>query len=142
MHKIKYETLNNGATKEEFVCMHEEFHGRKCEEAVIFQLSDTIRFAKIIKMFNIFVQGSVCCLTLTQEYCLAPPSEYVGHDWATGFTLLQLEPPQQTFFVPVLKFMRCAFIVPTMDQQHPNYYLLNNVVDIDMFFHLWDLVLY
>ena len=93
-------------------------------------------------MFDILVQGSVCCLALAQEYCLAPPSEYVGHDRATGFALLQLEPPQRTFFVPVVKFMRHAFIVSTMDQQHPNYYLPNDVVDIDMFFCLWDLVLY
>ena len=71
-----------------------------------------------------------------------PPLDYVGHDWVTGFPLLQLEPPQQTFFVPVVKFMRCAFIVLTTDQQHPNFYLLNDVVDTDMFFRLRGLVLH
>ena len=130
MHKIKYESLDNGATKEEFVHTHEEFHGQKCEEAVIFQPLDTIRFAKIIKFFDIYVQGSLCHLALTQEYCLVPPSDYVGHDQVMGFPLLQLEPPQQTF------------IVPTTDQQHPNFYLLNDVVDTDMFFHLRGLVLH
>ena len=44
-------------------------------------------------------------IALAQEYCLASPSEYIGNDKGTGFPLLQLEPPQCTFFVPVAKFI-------------------------------------
>ena len=138
-HKIKYESLDNGATRDEFVHMHEKFHGWKREEAVIFSKSGTIRFTKIIKLFDVLVQGSIST-ALAQEYCLASPSEYIGNDWIIGFPLLWLEPPQCMFFVPVVKFIRWAFIVPTTDQHCLNYYLLNDVIDTDMFFHLWTLV--
>ncbi len=100
MYKIKYESLDNGAARNEFIHTHEKFHGWKCEEAVIFSASDTIRFVKIIKMFNICVQGSISSIALAQEYCLVSPSEYVENDWIIGFPLLWLEPPQCTFFVP------------------------------------------
>ncbi len=139
-HKIKYESLDNGATRDEFVHMHEKFHGWKREEAVIFSKSGTIRFTKIIKLFDVLVQGSISTIALAQEYCLASPSEYIGNDRIIGFPLLRLEPPQCTFFMPVVKFIRWAFIVPTTDQHHSNYYLLNDVIDTDMFFCLWTLV--
>src|SRR5258708_6200742 len=120
--------------------MHKKFHGRKCEEAVIFSKSGTIQFAKIIKLFNVLVQGSISTIALAQEYCLASPSEYIGNDQIIGFPLLQLKPPQCMFFMPVVKFIRQAFIVPMTDQHHSNYYLLNNVIDTNMFFHLRTLV--
>ena len=74
--------------RDEFVCTHEEFHGQKCEEAVIFGMSGTIRFAKIIKLSDIFVQGSISSIALAQEYCLASPLEYTGNDQIIGFPLL------------------------------------------------------
>ena len=66
---------------------------------------DIPQFAKIIKMFDIVIWGSVHSIALTQEYCLASPLEYIGYDKGTGFPLIQLEPPQHTFFVPVAKFI-------------------------------------
>ncbi len=103
-------------------------------------MSDTIQFAKIIKMFDICVQGSISSIALAQEYCLVSPSEYVENDRIIGFPLLRLEPPQRTFFVPVVKFVRRAFIVPTTDHHHSNFYLLNDVIDTNMFFCLQTLV--
>ncbi len=140
MYKIKYESLDNGAARNEFICTHEKFHGWKCEEAMIFSTSDTIWFAKIIKMFGICVQGSISSIALAQEYCLVLPSEYIENAWIIGFPLLQLKPPQHTFFVPVVKFIRRAFIVPTTDHHRSNFYLLNDVIDTDMFFRLQTLV--
>src|SRR5258708_26443651 len=67
------------------------FHGRKREEAVIFSKLGTIQFAKIIKLFNVLVQGSISTIALAQEYCLASPSEYIGNDQIIGFPLLRLE---------------------------------------------------
>ncbi len=136
----RHESLDNGATRDEFVHMHKKFHGWKHEEAVIFSKSGTIRFTKIIKLFNVLVQGSISTIALAQEYCLASPLEYIGNDQIIGFPLLQLEPPQCTFFVPVVKFIRWAFIVPMTDQHHLNYYLLNDVINTDMFFCLRTLV--
>ena len=101
-----YKSLDNGTMMEEFVCTHDEFHGQKREEAVIISMSDIPQFAKIIKMFDIVIRGSVHHIALAQEYCLTSPLEYVGNDKGMGFPLLQLEPPQHAFFVPVVKFIR------------------------------------
>ena len=130
------QSLDNGTGRDEFVRTHDEFHGRKRSDSVILRSPSGTRFAKVIKMYDVPFQRSTYTIALVQGFRLAALSEYTASDRVTGFRLLQLESPQQTFFVPVSEFIRRAFIVPVSDPPRPSYHLLNDVIDTDMFFRL------
>ncbi|KAF8316204.1 uncharacterized protein EI90DRAFT_3293745 [Cantharellus anzutake] len=136
-YKIRYRSFDDGSWGEEFVRTNKTFHGRHRDDAVVMgDLSSSVRFAQVHALLEISAGLSQDLIALVSDFHMASLSEYTAQDRATGFLLFQLDNAENSHFVPVTDFTWRAFLAPTSDRQRPRHYLLNDVIDTDMFFRL------
>ena len=93
-------------------------------------------YAKIHLLFKISISNTTYDIAFIQDYSAVPSSMLSEDDGDTRFHCLMLEDlPTSTRFISPEEFICAAFIVKT-DDNHINCYLLNDLVDNDMYFWL------
>src|SRR5260370_37595955 len=135
---IPYQNMNT----HDMVCdidivqTHETFHGRRQEELVILKSIEGQSYVKVHLLFKVSISNTTYDITFIQDYSAVPPSILSEDDGDTRFCCLMLEdlPTSMRFILPE-EFIHAAFIVK-MDDNHINCYLLNDLVDNNMYFRL------
>ncbi len=93
-------------------------------------------YVKVHLLFKVSISNTTYDIAFIQDYSAVPSSMLSEDDGNTGFHCLMLEDlPTSMRFISPEEFVCAAFIVK-MDDNCINCYLLNNLVDNDMYFQL------
>jgi len=99
-------------------------------ELVILKSIEGQLYAKVHILFKVSISNTTYDITFIQDYSAVPSSMLSEDDGDTRFCCLMLEDlPTSTRFISPEEFVK-------MDDNHINCYLLNDLVDNNMYFQL------
>jgi len=133
---ILYQNMNTLDMVCDIVWTHETFHGRRQEESVILKSIDGQSYVKVHLFFKVSISNTTYDITFIQDYSAVPSSMLSEDDGNTGFHCLMLEGLLTSMKLISPEDFVCAAFIVKMDDNCINCYLLNNLVDNDMYFQL------
>src|SRR5260370_20086087 len=133
---IPYQNMNTLDMACDIIQTHDAFHGRRQEELAILKSIEGQSYAKVHLLFKVSISNTPYDIAFIQDYSAVPPSMLSEDDSDTRFHCLMLEDlPTSMRFISPEEFVHAAFFVK-MDDNHINCYLLNDLVDNNMYFQL------
>ena len=114
----------------------EESVRRKQEESVILKSTQGQLYTKVHLLFQLSILGTTYEVAFIQDYSAVPHSMLSEDNQDTGLQSLMLENlPNSMRFISPGEFVCTTFIVNT-DDNWINHYLVNDIIDKDMFLRL------
>lgn len=127
--------MEDGNIYYDTVRTHEDFHGQKREESVIWNNAGEQAYSKLLLLFKLQIDDTEHCLAFVQDYTPIASNDLNDDDRATGLQLFSLGGMDCTRFIFAKHFICDAFMVKT-DDLCDNHYFLNDLVDPDMYLRL------
>ncbi len=132
---IPYQSLEDGNIHYDTVRTHEDFHGQKREESIVWNSAGEQAYSKLLLLFKLQIDETEHSLAFVQDYTPIASNDLTDDDRATGFQQFSLGGMDYTRFIFAKHFICGAFMVNT-DDLHGNHYFLNDLVDPDMYLRL------